>query len=84
MYERDVWYHVYPLGFLGAELENSAPQALDVDLFVQVLVVEQHALLDLRPGPGVRVDSRSPSACSRDAIASSGRPCHIWCCATLE
>jgi glycosidase len=24
MCECDVWYHVYPLGFLGAELENSA------------------------------------------------------------
>ena len=23
----DVWYHVYPLGFLGAELENSPPGA---------------------------------------------------------
>ena len=28
MYECDVWYHVYPLGFLGAELANSAPGAV--------------------------------------------------------
>src|SRR6476620_264328 len=27
MYECDVWYHLYPLGFLGAEPENSAPDA---------------------------------------------------------
>jgi cyclomaltodextrinase / maltogenic alpha-amylase / neopullulanase len=28
MYECDVWYHVYPMGFLGAELANSAPGAV--------------------------------------------------------
>ena len=27
--EGDVWYHVYPLGFLAAETENPVPSASD-------------------------------------------------------
>jgi cyclomaltodextrinase len=29
MTESDIWYHIYPLGFLGAEDENPAPGAAD-------------------------------------------------------
>jgi cyclomaltodextrinase len=29
MSECDIWYHVYPLGFLGAEYQNPAPGAAD-------------------------------------------------------